>query len=143
MYNFDIGSLEKVHCVFIGAIGCAVYNTGDTGVDQDFCAVDARQMSDITHRAFGGDSVQSGLYDGVRLRVDGADTVPVYHEVTDLVAMSLPGRGAVEAGGEDAFFEHKHTANEGAVTGAAFGNCLLYTSPSPRDRTRSRMPSSA
>ena len=26
---------------------------------------------------------------------------------------------------------------------AAFKNCLLYTSPSPRDRTRSRMPSSA
>ena len=26
---------------------------------------------------------------------------------------------------------------------AAYGGCLLYTSPSPRDRTRSRMPSSA
>ena len=26
---------------------------------------------------------------------------------------------------------------------ASFLNCLLYTSPSPRDRTRSRMPSSA
>ena len=25
----------------------------------------------------------------------------------------------------------------------AFASCLLYTSPSPRDRTRSRMPSSA
>jgi len=25
----------------------------------------------------------------------------------------------------------------------ARGGCLLYTSPSPRDRTRSRMPSSA
>ena len=24
-----------------------------------------------------------------------------------------------------------------------YGHCLLYTSPSPRDRTRSRMPSSA
>ena len=24
-----------------------------------------------------------------------------------------------------------------------YGTCLLYTSPSPRDRTRSRMPSSA
>ena len=24
-----------------------------------------------------------------------------------------------------------------------FNDCLLYTSPSPRDRTRSRMPSSA
>ena len=27
--------------------------------------------------------------------------------------------------------------------GAGVGTCLLYTSPSPRDRTRSRMPSSA
>ena len=26
---------------------------------------------------------------------------------------------------------------------AVFDSCLLYTSPSPRDRTRSRMPSSA
>jgi hypothetical protein len=26
---------------------------------------------------------------------------------------------------------------------ASIGSCLLYTSPSPRDRTRSRMPSSA
>jgi len=29
------------------------------------------------------------------------------------------------------------------VTERRLGNCLLYTSPSPRDRTRSRMPSSA
>ena len=28
-------------------------------------------------------------------------------------------------------------------TDARYKNCLLYTSPSPRDRTRSRMPSSA
>ena len=32
---------------------------------------------------------------------------------------------------------------EGAYPGARCGICLLYTSPSPRDRTRSRMPSSA
>ena len=29
------------------------------------------------------------------------------------------------------------------VETGAFLSCLLYTSPSPRDRTRSRMPSSA
>ena len=29
------------------------------------------------------------------------------------------------------------------VGAAGFDSCLLYTSPSPRDRTRSRMPSSA
>ena len=36
--------------------------------------------------------------------------------------------------------------NEGKRSGAYVGGvygCLLYTSPSPRDRTRSRMPSSA
>ena len=30
-----------------------------------------------------------------------------------------------------------------SVEVAAICSCLLYTSPSPRDRTRSRMPSSA
>ena len=29
------------------------------------------------------------------------------------------------------------------VSKVEYGTCLLYTSPSPRDRTRSRMPSSA
>ena len=31
----------------------------------------------------------------------------------------------------------------GLIASEQFGICLLYTSPSPRDRTRSRMPSSA
>ena len=35
------------------------------------------------------------------------------------------------------------TVNTGANNTVSFTGCLLYTSPSPRDRTRSRMPSSA
>ena len=31
----------------------------------------------------------------------------------------------------------------GRIVSGPFYTCLLYTSPSPRDRTRSRMPSSA
>ena len=31
----------------------------------------------------------------------------------------------------------------GGINGPLHNSCLLYTSPSPRDRTRSRMPSSA
>ena len=31
----------------------------------------------------------------------------------------------------------------GTETNITYNTCLLYTSPSPRDRTRSRMPSSA
>ena len=39
-----------------------------------------------------------------------------------------------------------HSVMPGVVVAYALGlpfSCLLYTSPSPRDRTRSRMPSSA
>ena len=35
------------------------------------------------------------------------------------------------------------TAGTGSADSAITWTCLLYTSPSPRDRTRSRMPSSA
>ena len=34
-------------------------------------------------------------------------------------------------------------ASIGGMTSTRASGCLLYTSPSPRDRTRSRMPSSA
>ena len=37
----------------------------------------------------------------------------------------------------------EHAALESAATGAQLRRCLLYTSPSPRDATLSRMPSSA
>ena len=37
----------------------------------------------------------------------------------------------------------KHTANRAAANGHLHILCLLYTSPSPRDATLSRMPSSA
>ena len=36
-----------------------------------------------------------------------------------------------------------HQADPTVLIFASDGSCLLYTSPSPRDRTRSRMPSSA
>ena len=36
-----------------------------------------------------------------------------------------------------------HTNMSGPDLVVWYENCLLYTSPSPRDRTRSRMPSSA
>ena len=44
--------------------------------------------------------------------------------------------------GESLFF-HAFNRNKKSVTLDLSKDCLLYTSPSPRDRTRSRMPSSA
>ena len=43
-------------------------------------------------------------------------------------------------GGFDPYSSSKGCAE---LVAASYRNCLLYTSPSPRDRTRSRMPSSA
>ena len=47
--------------------------------------------------------------------------------------------------GNCGFSVREVNSNSYAVAGGTglYYNCLLYTSPSPRDRTRSRMPSSA
>src|SRR5664280_3187190 len=49
---------------------------------------------------------------------------------------------------DEPLIDHKLNREAGPVMrfmppSRAAGTCLLYTSPSPRDRTRSRMPSSA
>ena len=42
-----------------------------------------------------------------------------------------------------AFWSHEYELNPGDLESAIKLACLLYTSPSPRDRQKSRMPSSA
>ena len=68
----------------------------------------------------------------VPLRLPCYDFTPVMDHtvVSALPKVRLPNSGAI----------HSH-----GVTGGVYKtrDCLLYTSPSPRDRTRSRMPSSA
>ena len=55
-------------------------------------------------------------------------------------ATTTPYQAASEPGGFDGYSQTMLTSNKARVT---FGGCLLYTSPSPRDATLSRMPSSA
>ena len=79
--------------------------------------------------------------------------LPVFNEeltvngVLDLVAQyaddvlvvddgSTDGTSALLANRDDIIL-HSHEVNQG------YGACLLYTSPSPRDKRQSRMPSSA
>ena len=53
------------------------------------------------------------------------------------------GIQSVRVGNRDAAVTEEALAATPFGTLLHFKNCLLYTSPSPRDRTRSRMPSSA
>ena len=64
----------------------------------------------------------------------------------DYESMSMPNGVADQAA--NAFATIERTMDEGGfslqdIVRAQYTICLLYTSPSPRDRTRSRMPSSA
>ena len=63
----------------------------------------------------------------------GADTIFKYEQNGDMVT-------ATYSGGNIRFGQIIGQVDE---TGTLDMRCLLYTSPSPRDRTRSRMPSSA
>ena len=76
--------------------------------------------------------------------------------LADLQAITLPGGGMLEfilavpgrRYGEfvellESFHSAQCVSAQSEVLSETAWNCLLYTSPSPRDRTRSRMPSSA
>ena len=69
------------------------------------------------------------------------------HEVTAQILLGL--KPILEDTQPDIILVHGDTSTTLAATLAAYyaripvGHCLLYTSPSPRDRQKSRMPSSA
>ena len=57
----------------------------------------------------------------------------------DLITIGLPSKGRLKEK-SISFFNDRGLK---IIQSEKERNCLLYTSPSPRDRTRSRMPSSA
>ena len=70
------------------------------------------------------------------------------HHVRDFIADNkdhLPQPNSDFVTGHDAEFSRKLGSKGwiGMTWPAQYGGCLLYTSPSPRDRQKSRMPSSA
>ena len=74
-----------------------------------------------------------GVFAGRHIRLSGVRG----HALSNLTPAVLSGLIMVQT------FDGGGTLAIGAVTAGVVAGCLLYTSPSPRDRTRSRMPSSA
>ena len=85
-----------------------------------------------------------GYVAAIRAGQLGMDTVIVEGQRaggTCLIRGCIPSKALIHA----AHTFHKladHAKKDGHM-GISIPGCLLYTSPSPRDRTRSRMPSSA
>ena len=79
------------------------------------------------------------------LRVLNDDTVAPgmgfgKHPHDNMEIISIPLQGDLEH--EDSM-GNKAVIREGEIQAMSAGTCLLYTSPSPRDKRQSRMPSSA
>ena len=77
------------------------------------------------------------LNNGFSSTYPGGDGVPLFSASHPLV------NGGVNANTPSTPADLNETALENAVIQIAAWTCLLYTSPSPRDRQKSRMPSSA
>ena len=97
------------------------------------------------HAGTDADAAVTGLL-GAVLCVQTADCVPIVVVGEHAVGVIHAGWRGLVAGVVDRGVEALRTIGSSplqAVIGPCIRPCLLYTSPSPRDRTRSRMPSSA
>ena len=82
--------------------------------------------------------IESGVFIGAGSPYTGVNVLPAYEmtlDASDGGTITLDLVGATFSGNPPTTFA--------ALNSAIVTACLLYTSPSPRDRTRSRMPSSA
>ena len=92
----------------------------------------------------------AGPLTAVMLADQGADVVHVDRPGAGLAQPDVPAVGALVRAAPVAAVRFRRGEPVGLHEGARLADqlehrvdCLLYTSPSPRDRTRSRMPSSA
>ena len=88
------------------------------------------------------DAIQMALSENPTIKVADLDVERYDYVKKETRGNLLP---SLSASGEYTRAIEKSTMRGGISFGAdnTFTGCLLYTSPSPRDRTRSRMPSSA
>ena len=105
----------------------SVFNTGDTIVAQ----------CEETRAEFDPASIER-----IHLFGLGGDDQLDFSEVGEIPGRAYGGSGNDELTGQG-FDVYGGGDNDHILLVGPGGICLLYTSPSPRDRTRSRMPSSA
>ena len=106
-----------------------------------------------------GDDTPDKKYKGEKTKLIVGDN-NIFREGVTIHRGTIQDQGITQIGSDNLFMAYSHVAHDctvgdnnvfanlaGIAGHVSIGNnvnvCLLYTSPSPRDRTRSRMPSSA
>ena len=128
-HNSDEGESILSKEDILAVIGILIELRNGRGEIDDIDAFQTLYSNDLDH----GDFISQTLT---------TDEIPDQYEAkVAIYRMMRPGEpptaDSVENLFEGMFFKHER------YDLSSVGSCLLYTSPSPRDRTRSRMPSSA
>ena len=115
------------------------------GIDQELDKSDIDLLSKRNIAIKRGDD--SIMVDLEKFKVTGNEIFNPYVQQNDIIHIPYKNRyftvkAGVQRPGE---YEYKinENINDALIIAGGLYPCLLYTSPSPRDRTRSRMPSSA
>ena len=95
------------------------------GLGMKSCGKNFQVAHDVNIKCLDGMSVETNCYVVNNNIILGSGTIVIESEVQI-------GPNCVLASG-----------NHVSINGSYYNSCLLYTSPSPRDRQKSRMPSSA
>ena len=132
---FSSSDNNKIQGNYIGvnangtaALGHLVAGISMSGVNNTI-GTDSDGTNDLTE----GNVISGNLGDGIRL-ADGLFAGTNHVIAGNFIGVDFTGNAALGNAGAGV----RIVGSSGTVIG-----CLLYTSPSPRDRTRSRMPSSA
>ena len=153
IYNENIGGPYQFSAVYLDGMG----NNVEAQFVWSLVPAEAGTITQSGVLTVTTDYIGEAAVRAAALGRTGSVTVPVYQRlnpsygevnVKDYAgfALQIPAGAADPANSLTKITMKKYAPSSSmAAAGSArvLGNCLLYTSPSPRDRTRSRMPSSA
>ena len=86
-------------------------------------------------------AVPNDWLEAINLQIDSGDFSPLFQQ--SIESMDVYRKSNDNVTGQPIYFALVDDSIEFTPTPNTPNTCLLYTSPSPRDRTRARMPSSA
>ena len=138
-------SLNKA---FTGSVNYVVTETGRSHCPADMSSVsfsNSRRRYVVCSNLDYGDMVTLTVADGTGYTHSSEQSTQTYIDTTPVLPMVSGVSSTIVE--NDVFFtislNEAFTGSVNYVVTETGGSCLLYTSPSPRDRQKSRMPSSA
>ena len=105
----------------------------DPATEEQISEVDAGNAEDINDAVAAARSALTGEWS----KIPSHDRAQILNKLADEIEMNFDVLSELEV------LDNGMPMPLAQYSIASHGTCLLYTSPSPRDRTRSRMPSSA